>query len=148
MLSVHLPPPRSPAATTPRAVHGVVAPLPAVTPAEGGLWALQEPEMSPHLSHRPGELLCKRNLVFQDSSCILTVHSLFFIKRWFLPLASHLPPPAAGLGMSNQPDSVRSFSNASRTENYPAKGKYRWFLFYCLSEGLAQGMGWKEVWWK
>lgn len=72
------------------------------------------------------------------------------VNCWLLPLPSHLPPPAApGTGwVTRQVMSVSSSSNVCRTENYPAKEKYRWFLFYCLSEGLAQGTGWKEVWWK
>lgn len=54
---------------------------------EGGLWALKDFEMSPHLSHGSGELLCPRDLVLQDR---LAVPSLLL-----LPLPWHLPAPAA-----------------------------------------------------
>lgn len=150
MLSVHLQPPLSPAATPPgHARHGGPGCLLGPRVREGLTvpWRILR---CPRVCHMDlGSCFAKETLssrtVVASSPCTRCSHKLLVSCPPITPAS----PAAPGTGWATrQVMSVSSFSNVERTENYPAKEKCRGFLFYCLSEGLARGAGWKEVWWK
>lgn len=135
MLSAHLQPHQPSTAGH----AGRVALAACCDPGEGGFWALEDFQIC-HMD-LGSCFACQRDLVLQ-------VRAASSVRSLLVPCAPIAPACPGTAPGASQVMSISSFSSLQSTENYPAKEKYRWFLFYCLSEGLAQGAGWKDVWWK